>query len=51
MPLELPPFSQYRPRKLKRLEKKFINCERSMDASFDYDRIDKALQKLKSGLD
>jgi hypothetical protein len=51
MPLELPPFSQYRPRKLKRLEKKFINDERSMDASFDYDRIDKALQKLKSGLE
>lgn len=50
MPLEVPSFTHFRPRKLKGLEDKIVSDERSMDISFDSDRVDKALQKLKKVL-
>lgn len=49
MPLDLPPFKLFRPRELKKLEDRIVNNERIVEI-FSNDRIETALEKLKSGL-
>lgn len=50
MPLKLPAFNIYKPRRIKQLEERIIRDDRAIDITFDNDRIEKALDKLRHGL-